>query len=310
MGLDAAAVKFLCAAKSLGVDFSHTLMVGRQQFFLPDAGPLRQVFKTLGIEADPEAFLRDNVYGEALFRLLGAKEISSLDVSSYEGATIIHDLNAPIPPDQHRRFSAVFDGGTLEHVFNVPQALKSCMQMVQVGGHLLQVSVANNFMGHGFWQFTPELVFRALGSSNGFRIEAVLLHEVISRGAWYAVSDPDTVRSRVELCNARPTYILAIAKRIADVEMFSTPPCQSDYVAEWERHRVSSTSESNESPHGVSSSKSILSRYLPKPLFRVLKYVHGRLTSGKPRGRKLTDHGFDQAFYKQIGEDALLNGKF
>ncbi len=31
------------------------------------------------------------------------------------------------------------DGGTLEHIFNVPVALKSYMEMVRVGGHLILV---------------------------------------------------------------------------------------------------------------------------------------------------------------------------
>ena len=54
------------------------------------------------------------------------------------------------------------------------------MQMVRVGGHFMQLTVANNFMGHGFWQLSPELIYRIFTEDNGYRIECVLLHEVIA----------------------------------------------------------------------------------------------------------------------------------
>ena len=234
MGLDNASIKFACAAKSLGVDFSNSLMLGRQRL-LPDASALQEVFAIHGINLRATEFLHANKYGEEFFSLLGAHEINSMDYSSYEGATILHDLNSPIPADLNQRFSVVYDGGTIEHIFNVPQALKNCMEMVQVGGHFLQVNIANNYMGHGFWQFSPELLFRVFSPANGYEVKIVLLHEVVSQRAWYVVSDPDQVHQRVTLCNSNPTYILTIAKRIAKCEIFSQPPLQSDYSAIWSR---------------------------------------------------------------------------
>src|SRR5207248_1444799 len=101
---------------------------------------------------------------------------------------------------------------------NVYQALKNCMEMVAVGGHFTQVNAANNFMGHGFWQFSPEMIFRAFSPANGYEIVVVLLHEVVPGGSWYVVTDPEEVKTRVESCNMLPTYILTVARRIARVE--------------------------------------------------------------------------------------------
>jgi 2-polyprenyl-3-methyl-5-hydroxy-6-metoxy-1,4-benzoquinol methylase len=53
----------------------------------------------------------------------------------------------------------VFDGGTLEHIFDYPTAIKNCMKMVKPGGHLLLTTPANNWFGHGFYQFSPELFY-------------------------------------------------------------------------------------------------------------------------------------------------------
>ncbi len=121
-------------------------------------------------------------------------------------------MNLPIADHLRNRFTVVYDGGTLEHVFNVPQALKNCMEMIRVDGYFMQVNVANNFMGHGFWQFSPELLFRVFSEKNGYEVQAILLHEVVTNGGWYLVSDPDHIGQPVELCNSVPTYILTIAK--------------------------------------------------------------------------------------------------
>lgn len=292
MGLDSASVMFLCAAKSLGVDFTRTAMIGRQSF-CPDAATLRRVFSILGINHNAEDFLRANSYGERFFSLLGAKELTSIDYSSYEGANTIHDMNVPIPDALQEQFSVVHDGGTLEHVFNVPQAFKNCMEMVQIGGHFTQVNVANNYMGHGFWQFSPELLFRAFSAANGFQIEAVLLHEVVPGGSWYKVTDPDEIHVRVELCNYAPTYILTVAKRLARTAIFSPPPLQSDYVAHWDR-------VANKELQSVVNGPIGSWWYPPGPIKRALKAVFNRLPNLG---------GFDRACYKRIDEDALLRGK-
>jgi len=58
-------------------------------------------------------------------RELGASKVSAMDVSEYEGADILHDLNVPAPANLHERFDLLIDGGTLEHVFNVPVSMES-----------------------------------------------------------------------------------------------------------------------------------------------------------------------------------------
>ena len=59
----------------------------------------------------------------------------------------------------------VIDGGLLEHVFDFPTAIRNCMRMVRQGGHLILNLPVNNFPGHGFYRFSPELVFRVPGAA-------------------------------------------------------------------------------------------------------------------------------------------------
>src|SRR5262249_48624985 len=122
---------------------------------------------------------------EALLKHIGAVTVDSLDASDFEGATIIHDLNRPLPATLHGRFDVVFDGGTLEHVFNFPVALKECMALPRVGGHFLMCSPANNQMGHGFYQFSPELFWRVFSPNNGYELKALFMVPAFSEGQWY-----------------------------------------------------------------------------------------------------------------------------
>jgi SAM-dependent methyltransferase len=104
------------------------------------------------------------------FRNLGFHEIESLDVSDYEGATILGDLNDPeLPTKIGRQFDLIYDSGTLEHVFNAPIALQTLVRMVSPGGIIVHATPTNGFMDHGFWQVSPDL-FHSFYRSQGFRL--------------------------------------------------------------------------------------------------------------------------------------------
>ncbi len=238
MGLDNTAAQTLCGARSAGADFSSTLMIGRQ-WLQADPGLVADIGRLHGAVAPAPA--SDRPFAEPFFEMLGAQRVDSLDFSTFEGATIQHDLNQPIPDKLYANYDLVFDGGSLEHVFDFPLALKSCMEMVRPGGHFVQVSNANNFMGHGFWQISPELMYRSMSPANGFEAIAVMVRELRQggrssdrRGKFHIARDPDELGWRVELVNRRRTYIITIAKRVGGGPVFAKPPQQSDYQRLWE----------------------------------------------------------------------------
>ena len=108
------------------------------------------------------------------------------------------------------------------------------MSAVEMGGHLVIVTTrCNNHVGHGFYQFSPELFFRTLSPENGFEMRAVLVRARHRWGRWRQVLDPVEAGQRVEMTNAWPTLIYAVARRVSDQPIFASWPQQSDYVAEW-----------------------------------------------------------------------------
>lgn len=119
----------------------------------------------------PELRARKFISGPAAFAALGFSPIHILDYSDYEGADIVFDLNSQ-PEDalwDGNQFDLVYESGTLEHVFSLPNALGNLCRAVKTGGYIMLDCPANNFVDHGFYQFSPTL-FYDFFSANRFQI--------------------------------------------------------------------------------------------------------------------------------------------
>jgi hypothetical protein len=256
MGIPYATAQFLIEAREQGASFERTATIGRQHLMI-GAHQLSRLLRDHGFwprmtrRAYYEELSQELWMADPLFRFLGAKEIFAIDASPYEGADIIWDLNDPLPPHLHSRFDTVFDGGSLEHIFHAPVALASYMKLVRVGGHLLLTSPANNYYGHGFYQFSPDFFFATLTEENGYAIERMFAlpldvgaHARIfgseipmeRSGRRYEVARPSEISERVQLVNRRPVILMIQARRTADVKVFAKHPQQSDYTSRWRLH--------------------------------------------------------------------------
>jgi len=242
MGIVGSNAEFYLDARARGVDFTRALTLGRQRLYVRSR-------ELAGLADRYRPDLRDQIADlhegdpadQFLTRFLDIRDLRALDHSDYEGAALTHDLNQPLPSGLHEQFDVVIDSGTLEHVFNLPVAIASCMQLVKRGGTLFLSSPANNMCGHGFYQFSPELWFRLFRNVNGFTLTrlALVTHpfpgiELSPRHTWYDVSDPADIGARVPVMTATPAILMLEARRVDVVPVLLTPPQQSDYVARWE----------------------------------------------------------------------------
>lgn len=235
MGITASSANFLLHSRQYGVKFSSTLMLGRQQIFIDDMEKEAMNRRLSGIGSVLPA---SGGFSESFFKFLGADKIDSMDFSNFEGATVIHDLNNPVQPALVNKYSIVFDGGTLEHVFNYPTAIKTCMDMVQIGGHFVTITPSNNFCGHGFYQLSPELFFSLFTDQHGFKVDLVALLVEPEDGPpqWYQVKNPAQLKRRVTLVNSYPTTIAVVARKTRDTSNVVLRPMQSDYAHIWSVH--------------------------------------------------------------------------
>lgn len=237
MGIESSAAAFLIASKRVGVAFDRSITIGRQSVNFGPAS-LRTSLKRAGLQVSAErqqAIFEGDGYAEAFLSALGATSTDSLDNSHYEAATHVVDLNLPIDDTLKCKFSAVIDSGSTEHVFNYPQAIKNCMEMVEIGGHYLGIVPTTNLSGHGFYQFSVELMYRIFSSENGFETERVYIAAQEPGALWLRAPDPASIGARVEYQSSRPAYIYVRARRTAVVPIFRKYPQQSDYVGYWQR---------------------------------------------------------------------------
>jgi len=129
--------------------------LGRQRIHASSAEATRQL-ERFGIV--PRQVLRDPLDDVALFEALGFDTVQSYDYSDYEGATYLLDLNSGVVPDSAvGQYDVVFDSGTIEHVFHVPNSLKAIVDMTKVGGRIILLSPSSNHLDHGFYMFSPTL---------------------------------------------------------------------------------------------------------------------------------------------------------
>lgn len=272
MALTSADCTLLFYSKKLGVSFSESAMLGRLNLFATQQDIKNAIEKYQNNEKEIAEVTFEDEYSEPLFEILGANKVDSIDFSAYEKATIIHDLNNPITAELKNKYTAVVDGGTIEHVFNFPVAIKNCMNMLKVGGHYIGISPANNQMGHGFYQFSPELYFRVFSEENGFKMKKMFINITIdNKMNWYEVADPKVVNNRVMLVNNFPISLMIIAEKIADKEAFANTPQQVDYTNTWNAHKsiVENKMQGNESRF-----KFLYRKIVPKRLKIIFRNIY------------------------------------
>ena len=159
----------------------RVLTLGQQSIYatLPEA---RKILQARGVPmaALPEGFditnkipawkgtmWERNTNAQAVLTLMGAKEVVVTDVSDYEGAELLLNLNEPVPDEHAGQFDVILDIGTLEHLFDVATALANLVKMLKTGGQLILIVPASNAIDHGFYMFSPTLLFDYF-KANGF----------------------------------------------------------------------------------------------------------------------------------------------
>jgi SAM-dependent methyltransferase len=236
MAIDSETARLFLACKQAGINLGRMVMLGRQNFLLRPA-ETRSLFRSYGLTPDPRLLVptppgSDPPFAEPFFESLGATACEAMDVSSYEGANIVHDMNEALPSSLYEQFDLVFDGGTLEHVFQFPRAIHNAMQLVKPGGWFVGFTCGNNWFGHGFYQFSPEVYYRALSRQNGFSKCAVFIVPEGLGLKWYLVRDPAQLRNRTNLINSLRTPLLVLGQKAAPTpEKLKLQ--QSDYLSYW-----------------------------------------------------------------------------
>jgi hypothetical protein len=137
--------------------------------------PANEILLTTGFEwaesSHAETY-RHFIHQRTLFRLLGfgPDDIRSMDHSSFEGADVIQDLNLPVPEALSSKYDLIFDGGTIEHVFSIKDALFNMSRMCKVGGVVVNFSPVD-YINHGFINLSAEIFSDFFGCNDFEKID-------------------------------------------------------------------------------------------------------------------------------------------
>ena len=183
MGIPKAGATLLYELKR-DTQLGHSLLeLGKQAIYV-EADQLPEIGKKFGFEINIDDVTIDDTgeyvpetYNDIIFfNKLGFKKVTSLDFSDYEGADIVHDLNTQIDPSLHGKFDFVYDGGTLEHVFDFPQCLRNIHNLLKVGGLVAHAAPSHNHVDHGFYMYSPT-VFWDYYHANEYKIIKSYIYE-------------------------------------------------------------------------------------------------------------------------------------
>lgn len=220
-------------------DLSRLASLGRQSMHVPP-DEFEEVTRRFGVQA-----VRGDHFSETFLHSIGAKEIRTFDVSSYEKATDIVDFNEPLP-ERYRGWATTYiDYGSIEHILDPRQVMLNVNHILAPGGTAAILTCCNGMPTHGFYQFSPEFFFNTLAEHNGFKDARVLLVE--RDGDEWREAEPVTRLGRRHRLPNKPLYIVATATKVHDVDRitamqsfysditWSSPPKPKTFKPKWRR---------------------------------------------------------------------------
>lgn len=246
MGIAVGALDFLMAEGAARPWSGRVLTLGRQDTSV-SGSDLCRVAVQLGVPLSPLvhrfADQPEALTDRQLFQALGFSSLSALDASLYEGADIAHDLNVrEIPQGCERAFDLVFDGGTLEHVFDIPAALSVVAGMTRAGGRVIHLSPLSNCVDHGFYSFSPTL-FADFYSVNGWlirRIAVARFDDDPSKDPWTITDYQPEDFCRLGILDAGTYFLLTCVQSTLN-STGTVVPQQSYYRTAWKLPAAKST---------------------------------------------------------------------
>ena len=192
--------------------FGETLTLGRQEILT------KELMETKDYGKYCEQMLIDH---------FGSTCVDSIDNSNYEKATIIADMN--LPWKSTKLYDTVMDLGTMEHIFNVPQVLDNIKKACKIGGQIIHILPANNFCGHGLYQFSPEFFYSYYTTENGFINTEVYIENLKTKTRFYV--DIPSNGNRALFHSNDELYVMV--RTIKNLEKETTVQ-QSDYKFIWQ----------------------------------------------------------------------------
>ena len=176
--------------------------IGFHEFSFLKYSQNKKNFETLGILGRQENFLSNTVYrhlidsntsqdnkyaDELLINHFRLKKLVTFDAFDNESPSRIANFNHLIKNKES--FDVFFDGGSLQHTFNIPTVLQNISNHVKEGGVIIHAASSNNLCGFGFYQFSPEFFKNYYSNQNGFINTEIFVANYDNQNEWFKLKE-------------------------------------------------------------------------------------------------------------------------
>ena len=122
-----------------------------------------------GIEVRKDAIIEKDLttYGaqtdswitdRSFFSLFTDAKVLALDVSEYEGAEIIADLNKPLDPRYYDIADFIYNGSCLDNLFDAASALRNMSNLLKAHGRVIHIEMGSPIQG-AYLMYSPAFFF-------------------------------------------------------------------------------------------------------------------------------------------------------
>jgi hypothetical protein len=155
MGLDLLAATFILNEHKYRPIKGRILTIGRQSIGLT-AAQMDRLLKVYGIpkrrghvyrpEGSTVGVVRssDMISQESFFGAFTDAEVRSIDVSDYEDADIVCDLQGHVPKELYENADFIYNGSCLDNIFDAPAAVRNMTRLLKKDGRVYHYEQGNS----------------------------------------------------------------------------------------------------------------------------------------------------------------------
>ncbi len=140
------------------------------------------------------------------------------DFQTYEGTETIHDFNEPIDRKFYNKYHLLWNGGTLEHIFDIACALKNMTLVTKEGGFLAHLGPLN-MVNHGFVNLCPVLFDNFYAVNNG----TIIRCEVSPLSDTHQTHIIDDANKRVQILPNKECTLNVLVQKNKHKDKLETP---------------------------------------------------------------------------------------
>ncbi|MBL19926.1 MAG: hypothetical protein CMC82_08950 [Flavobacteriaceae bacterium] len=185
------------------------LLLGRQSIFF-DQYQMKNIAKQEGVKlkqislaTDTETRAGGKIVDYDLFKHFTDMNFDALDITDYEGANVIHDMNTPLPDNLFEKYDFLYNGSCMDNLFNPSQFIQNCTDLLKPNGTFLSIEHGSSFPG-GYLFYSPDW-FLDFFAINQFNDAQVFVADFAGFKSPHHIESPWQLWNWNPLCHGIPT---------------------------------------------------------------------------------------------------------